>query len=102
MSVLQQQSTSATFNLSMIEVPAAVTGTRHSSLAKCAVQLGCALADETVAKVNANAIAMILAMGRTRPFRTLADYVAELRKKWGAVGCYDHVPRRRQAPAVIS
>jgi hypothetical protein len=52
----------------MIDVPAAATGARHSALAKCAVQLGCALADETIAKVNANAIAMILAMGRPSLF----------------------------------
>jgi hypothetical protein len=75
MSVLQQQSTSATFHLSMLDVPAAVTETRHSALAKSVVQLGCAFAHENIAKVNANAIAMILDMERPRPFRTLPNYV---------------------------
>ena len=55
------------------------------------VQLDCALADEAVARVNASAIAMTLATGHTLPFHTLADDVAEFRKKWGAVGRHDRV-----------
>jgi hypothetical protein len=55
------------------------------------VQLDCALAEKAVARVNASAIAMTLATGHPLPFHTLADDVAELRKKWGAVGRHDRV-----------
>jgi hypothetical protein len=80
MSVLQQQSTSAAFHLSMLDVPAAVTESRQSALAKSVVQLGCAFADENVAKVNANAISMILGIERPRPFRSLPTYALRVRK----------------------
>lgn len=69
--VLQQQSTSATFHVSMIDASAAASGTRHRALSECLGQLASAFADEKVAKINANAITIILPLER---FSLFAPY----------------------------
>jgi hypothetical protein len=85
MNVLQQQSTSATCHLLMIDVPAAATGTRHSTPWRRVVQLGCALANEKVAKVNANAITMVLAMGMSPAFSHATKLCSGSEGKMGRV-----------------
>ena len=104
--VLQQQSTSATFHLSLIDASAAASGTQHRELSECLAQLDSALADEKVAKINTNAITVILTMelsGLLTPYTLVArNYVARARKKFGGglavgAGC-----RERSGLGIIS
>jgi hypothetical protein len=44
----------------MVDAPAATCDTQHIELSECLAQLGSAVADEKVAKINDNAITAIL------------------------------------------
>jgi len=58
--VLQQQSTSATFTVSMVGASPSVRGTQHTALSHRLAQLASALPIEKIAKVNVKAITKTL------------------------------------------